>query len=102
MTIAMIEYFFGKSIEGIFTDFNLITTKNTMVAIHVTIIGIKNIPSSNGFMAFSVINCEMNDCWLVDAYNAGNSAGMIAKIVIVIENKNTKCDNLLLLEKINM
>ena len=39
-----------------------ITTKNTMVAIHVSIIGIKNIPGSNGFMAFSVINCEMTDC----------------------------------------
>jgi len=74
-----------------------------MVAIHVAIIGIKNIPGSNGFMAFSVINCEMIDWSLIDdEYNAGNSAGMIAKIVIVIENKNTKCDNLLLLEKINM
>ena len=58
----MIEYFFGKSIEGNFIDFNLITTKNIMVAINVAIIGIKNIPSSNGFMAFSVINCEINDC----------------------------------------
>ena len=99
----MIAYFFGKSIEGNLIDLNLIMIETAKTKMLTAIIGIKNIPGSNEFMPNS--NCSNFVIWELevnDEYNAGNNAGTIDNTVIDTEHKNTRCEIIGLLEKINM
>ena len=99
----MIEYFFGKFVERNLIDLNFITIEIAKIKTPVIIIGIKNIPGSNGFMPISnSFKVSIVDAFLNDEYNEGNNAGIMVKVVIVIENKNTKCEIIGLLENFNM
>ena len=91
--IDMNEYFFGKSIEGNLIDFNLITIATAKTKTPVTIIGKKNIPGSNELIPR--LNCGIvgiGDVLENEEYSAGNNAGIMDKVVIEIENKNTRCE----------
>lgn len=91
--IAMNEYFFGKSIERNFIDFNLITIATAKTKTPVTITGKKNIPGSNELIWR--LNCGIVVIWdvlLNEENSEGNNAGNIDKVVIEIENKNTRCE----------
>ena len=91
--IAMNEYFFGKSIEGNLIDFNLIIIATAKTKTPVTIIGKKNIPGSNELI--SRLNCGtvvIGDVLSNEEYSEGNNAGIMDKVVIEIENKNTRCE----------
>jgi len=82
---------------------NLIIMEITKTKIPVTIIGMKNSPGSNGFMLKSNWSTlVIIDSLCNDEYNEGNNAGIIVKVVTVIENKNTKCEIIGLLENFNI
>jgi hypothetical protein len=101
--IDMIEYFFGKFVERNLIDLNFITIEIAKIKTPVIIIGIKNIPGSNGFMPTSnSFKFLIVDTLLNEEYSAGNNAGIMVKVVTVIENKNTKCEIIGLLENFNI
>ena len=82
---------------------NLIIMEITKTKIPVTIIGMKNSPGSNGFMLKSNWSTlVIIDSLCNDEYNEGNNAGIIVKVVTVIENKNTKCEIIGLFENFNI
>ena len=82
---------------------NLIIIEITKTKIPVSIIGMKNSPGSNGFMLKSNWSTlVIIDSLCNDEYNEGNNAGIMVKVVTVIENKNTKCEIIGLLENFNM
>ena len=83
--------------------YNEIMIEITKTKIPVTIIGMKNSPGSSGFMLrsnWSIL--VIIDSLCNDEYNEGNNAGIIVKVAIVIENKNTKWEMIGLLENFNM